>query len=185
MSNITLQSLIKEQKKRIKLLQNRVAGDDISDYYPDMQAYYDWEEITQRFLDLHFKGDKYTEKFCKLCDESFSLVQQKKLLAILKAFDAFPITIKNDVQMKNKEKANFVVNVTNNNSQSQNQDNRQLAVITESDKELVKPRSGIMSKLKARCFAIVTNIFVDVLSNITLWQWLHSQLELIIGRLLF
>ena len=70
-------------------------------------------------------------------------------------------------------------------TQSQNQDNRQLAVITESDKELVKPRSGIMSKLKASCFAIVTNIFVDVLSNITLWQWLHSQLELIIGRLLF
>ena len=183
MSNITLQSLIKEQKKRIKLLQNRVVGDDISDYYSDMQAYYDWEEITQRFLDLHFKGDKYIEKFCKLCDESFSLVQQEKLLAILNAFVAFPITIKNDVQMENEEKTNFVVNVTNNNTQSQNQDNRQQTVFTESNNKLLK-RSDTMAKLKASCFAIVTGLFVDVLSKPTFWQWLHNQLELIIDLII-
>ena len=95
MSDITLQSLIKEQEGRVRTLQDRVVGYDVSDYYPDVQAYYDWVELTQRFLDLHFKGDKYIEKFCKLSNESFSLTQQRKLLSILKAFDALPIIIHN------------------------------------------------------------------------------------------
>lgn len=175
----TLKSLIKKQKKRILTLRRIQSGYD----YPDMQAYYVWVETTKRFLRLHFLGDESVVEFCKLSKESISPSQQENLLAILKAIDALPVTIKNDIQIKNEKETNFVVN--NYITQSQNQDNRQLAVITESDKELVKPRSGIMSKLKASCFAIVTNIFVDVLSNITLWQWLHSQLELIIGRLLF
>ena len=86
----TLQSLIKKHKKRIKTLRETQVGYD----YPDMQAYYDWVEFTQRFLDLHFKGDKYIDKFCKLCDENFSLAQQRKLLSTLKAFDALPTIIK-------------------------------------------------------------------------------------------
>ena len=186
MSNITLQSLIKKQKKRIKLLQNRVVGADISDYYPDMQAYYDWAEITQRFLDLHFKGDKYIEKFCTLCDESFSLVQQEKLLAILNAFVAFPITIKNDVQMENEEKANFVVNVTNNNTQSQNQEQsiivqqildafrdeltgRQLkeleSIIAKADNDLHKAKPNIIAKLMEFGGNVVSNILATILTN--------------------
>ena len=175
----TLKSLIKKQKKRILTLRRIQGGYD----YPDMQAYYVWVETTKRFLRLHFLGDESVVEFCKLSKESISPSQQENLLAILKAIVALPVTIKNDIQIKNEKETNFVVN--NYITQSQNQDNRLLAVITESDKELVKPRSGIMFKLKASCFAIVTNIFVDVLSNITLWQWLHSQLELIIGRLLF
>ena len=175
----TLKSLIKKQKKRILTLRRTQGGYD----YPDMQAYYVWVETTKRFLRLYFLGDESVVEFCKLSKEGISPSQQENLLAILKAFVALPVTIKNDIQMKNEKETNFVVN--NYITQSQNQDNRQLAVITESDKEFGKPRSGIMAKLKASCFAIVTNIFIDVLSNITLWQWLYSQLELIIGSLLF
>ena len=184
MRETTLKSLIKKQKERIKLLQNGVVDGDVCDYCPDVQAYYDWVEFAQRFLDLHFKGDKYINKFCKLCDENFSLAQQRKLLSILKAFDALPAIIKKDIRMKNEKETNFVVNVSNNNSQSQNQCNEQKSVIPVSDNESPKPSSGILTKLKAGCFAVITGVLVDVLGDLNFWQWLHSQLELIIGCIL-
>ena len=185
MSDITsqLQSLIKEQTERIPTLRERVVGYRVNYYYPDMQAYYDWVEFAKRFLDLHFKGDKYVDKFCKLCDENFSLAQQRKLLSILKAFDALPAIIKKDIQMKNEKETNIVVNVSNNNSQSQNQCNEQKSVIPISYNESPKPSSGILTKLKAGCFAVVTGLLVDVLSDLNFWQWLHSQLELIVGSI--
>ena len=184
MRETTLKSLIKKQKERIKLLQNGVVDGDVCDYYPDVQVYYDWVEFAQRFLDLHFKGDKYIDKFCKLCDENFSLAQQRKLLSILKAFDAFPVIIKKDIQMKNEKETNIVVNVSNNNTQTQNQCNEQKSVIPISYNESPKPSSGILTKLKAGCFAVVTGLLVDVLSDLNFWQWLHSQLELILGCIL-
>ena len=91
-------------------------------------------------------------------------------------------TLKTIAKIKNEKETNFVVN--NYITQSQNQDNRQLAVITESDKELVKPRSGIMSKLKASCYTIITGVLVDVLGDLDFWQWLHYHLELILGCIL-
>ena len=54
MSDITLQSLIKKHKKRIKTLRETQVGYD----YPDMQAYYDWMEIAKRFLRKYFPGDE-------------------------------------------------------------------------------------------------------------------------------
>ena len=177
MKKTTLQSLIKKQKKRIPTLQQTQVGYD----YPDMLAYYTWVQISKRFLRLHFSGDESVVDFCKLSEETLSRCQQEKLLAILNAFVAFPITIKNDVQMKNKEKANFVVNVTNNNSQSRNQNNRKQTVNAENYNGLVKPRSGIMAKLKTVCVTVVIGVLVDLLSDLTFWQWLHNQLELIIG----
>lgn len=179
MRETTLKSLIKEQEERIPTLRERVVGYRVNYYYPDMQAYYDWVEFTQRFLDLHFKGDKYIDKFCKLCDENFSLAQQRKLLSTLKAFDALPTIIKNEIRMKNEKETNFVVNVSNNNSQSQNQ-----SIIITCYKEFPKPRSGILAKFKEVCIAIVTGILVDVLSNPDFWQWLYYHLELILGCIL-
>ena len=85
--------------------------------------------------------------------------------------------------MKNEKETNIVVNVSNNNSQSQNQCNEQKSVIPISYNESPKPSSGILTKLKAGCFAVVTGLLVDVLSDLNFWQWLHSQLELIVGSI--
>ena len=186
MRETTLKSLIKKQKERIKLLQNGVVDGDVCDYYPDVQVYYDWVEFAQRFLDLHFKGDKYVDKFCKLCDENFSLAQQIKLLSILKAVDALPAIIKKDIQMKNEKETNFVVNVSNNNSQSQNQEQsmvvqqfldafrdeltgRQLkelrSVIAESDNDLHKAKPKIIDKLMEFGGNVASNILATILTN--------------------
>ena len=175
----TLKSLIKKQRKRILTLRRIQGGYD----YPDMQAYYVWVETTKRFLRLHFLGDESVVEFCKLSKESISPSQQENLLAILKAIDALPVTIKNDIQIKNEKETNFVVN--NYITQSRNQNNRKQTVNAENYNGLVKPRSGIMAKLKTVCVTVVIGVLVDLLSDLTFWQWLHSQLELIIGRLLF
>ena len=170
----TLQSLIKKHKKRIKTLRETQVGYD----YPDMQAYYDWVEISKRYLKLHFPGDQSVVEFCKLSEERISRDQQEKLLSILNAFVVIPQIIRNNIQME-KEGTKVNVTVNNNNSQSQNQ-----YVILERDKELLKPRSGIMAKLKEICIAVVTGILVDVLSNPHVWRWLHYHLELILGCIL-
>ena len=179
----TLQSLIKKHKKRIKTLRETQVGYD----YPDMQAYYDWVEFAQRFLDLHFKGDKYIDKFCKLCDENFSLAQQRKLLSILKAFDALPTIIhdQNNIKME-KGGTEVNVNVSNNNSQSQNQEQsmivqqfldafrdeltgRQLkelkSVIAEADNDLHKAKPKIIDKLMEFGGNVASNILATILTN--------------------
>ena len=107
----TLQSLIKKHKKRIKLLQNGVVDGDVSDYYPDVQAYYDWVEITKRYLKLHFPGDETAEEFCKLSEESFSIEQQHGLLAKLNAIAALPAIIpcENSVRTNRKKYEKLIV----------------------------------------------------------------------------
>lgn len=178
----TLQSLIKKQKKRIPTLQQTQVGYD----YPDMLAYYTWVQTTKRFLRLHFLGDESVVEFCKLSKESISPSQQEKLLAILNAFVAFPITIKNDVQMENEEKTNFVVNVTNNNSQSQNQEQsiivqqildafrdeltgRQLkeleSIIAKAENDLHKAKPNIIAKLMEFGGNVASNILATILTN--------------------
>lgn len=181
MRETILKSLIKEQTERIPTLRERVVGYRVNYYYPDMIAYYTWVHTVKRFLWEYFTGDESAEEFCKLSKESISLEQQEELLAILNAIAALPTIIKKDIQMKNEKETNIVVNVSNNNTQTQNQCNEQKSVIPVSDNESPKPSSGILTKLKAGCFAVATGLIVDVLSDFNFWQWLHSQLELIIG----
>lgn len=177
----TLQSLIKKHKKRIKTLRETQVGYD----YPDMQAYYDWVEITKRYLRLHFPGDQSVVEFCKLSEERISHGQQEKLLSILNAFVVIPQIIKNNIQM---EKGGTEVNVTvnNNNSQSQNQEQsmivqqfldafrdeltgRQLkelkSVIAEADNDLHKAKPKIMDKLMEFGGNVASNILATILTN--------------------
>ena len=86
MRKLTLQSLIKKHKRRIKTLRETQVGYD----YPDMQAYYDWVEIAKRFLRKYFPGDESLVEFCKLSEERISREQQQRLLAILNAFVKIP-----------------------------------------------------------------------------------------------
>lgn len=179
MRELILKSLIKKQEERIPTLRERVVGYRVNYYYPDMLAYYTWVHTVKRFLWEYFTGDESAEEFCKLSKESISLEQQEELLAILNAIAVLPTIIKKDIQMKNEKETNIVVNVSNNNTQSQNQ-----SIIITCDKEFPKPRSGILPKLKASCYTIITGVLVDVLGDLDFWQWLHYHLELILGCIL-
>ena len=187
MSDITLQTLIKEQEGRVRTLQDRVVGYDVSDYYPDVQAYYDWVEITKRYLKLHFPGDETAEEFCKLSEESFSIEQQHRMLAKLNALHVLQTIIhnKNNIKME-KEGINLKVTVNNNNTQSQNQEQsmvvqqfldafrdeltgRQLkelrSVIAESDNDLHKAKPKIIDKLMEFGGNVASNILATLLTN--------------------
>ena len=103
----TLQSLIKKHKRRIKTLRETQVGYD----YPDMQAYYDWVEITKRYLRLHFPGDQSVVEFCKLSEESFSIEQQHRMLAKLNAIAVLPAIIpcENSVRTNRKKYEKLIV----------------------------------------------------------------------------
>jgi hypothetical protein len=176
MNDITLQSLIKKHKRRIKTLRETQVGYD----YPDMQAYYDWVELAKMYLRYRFPSNESVVEFCKLSDEPISREKQQRLLAILNAFHVLQTIIhnKNNIKME-KEGINLNVTVNNNNTQSQNQ-----SIIITCDKEFPKPRSGILAKLKASCYTIITGVLVDVLGDLDFWQWLHYHLELILGCIL-
>lgn len=188
MSDITLQSLIKKHKKRIKTLRETQVGYD----YPDMQAYYDWMEIAKRFLRKYFPGDESVVEFCKLSEERISRDQQEKLLSILNAFVVIPQIIKNNIQI-GKEGTIVNVTVNNNNSQSQNQEQsmlvqqfldafrdeltgRQLkelrSVIAESDNDLHKAKPKIIDKLMEFGGNVASNILATILTNSAFWQCL-------------
>ena len=186
MRELILKSLIKKQEERIPTLRERVVGYRVNYYYPDMLAYYTWVHTVKRFLWKYFTGDESAEEFCKLSKESISLEQQEELLAILNAIAALSTIIKNDIQMKNEKETNIVVNVSNNNTQSQNQEQsmvvqqfldafrdeltgRQLkelkSVIADADNDLHKAKPKIMDKLMEFGGNVASNILATILTN--------------------
>ena len=188
MSKPTLKSLIKEHEERLQTLRETQVGYD----YPDMQAYYDWVEISKRYLKLHFPGDQSVVEFCKLSEERISRDQQEKLLSILNAFVVIPQIIKYNIKME-KEDIKVNVTVNNNNSQSQNQEQsmlvqqfldafrdeltgRQLkelrSVIAESDNDLHKAKPKIIDKLMEFGGNVASKILATILTNSAFWQCL-------------
>ena len=186
MRELILKSLIKKQEERIPTLRERVVGYRVNYYYPDMLAYYTWVHTVKRFLWEYFTGDESAEEFCKLSKESISLEQQEELLAILNAIAALPTIIKKDIQMKNEKETNIVVNVSNNNTQSQNQEQsmivqqfldafrdeltgRQLkelkSVIEEAGNDLQKAKPNIIAKLMEFGGNVASNILATLLTN--------------------
>ena len=186
MSNITLQSLIKEQEERIPTLRERVVGYCVSYYYPNMITYYTWLHTTKRFLRERFFGDESVVEFCELSKKGISLEQQEELLAILNAFVADPTITKKDIQMKNEKETNIVVNVSNNNTQTQNQGQsmivqqfldafrdeltgRQLkelkSIIEEAGNDLYKAKPNIIAKLMEFGGNVASNILATILTN--------------------
>lgn len=187
MRNITLKSLIKEQEKRIPSLQEKQTKDCVSYDYPNKQAYYIWVEIAKMLLTEQFPKNKLVVDFCNLSNEAISLDQQLRLLAKLKAFDINTKikTYKNNVQIQKENK--IVVSAINNNCQSQNQSQiiqlffdsttdcqikEHKSIVTETNNELHKPSSGIITKFKKLSGNVASNIIVNILTNPNFWKWL-------------
>lgn len=198
MEDLTIQNLITEQKQRIPQILF-CKGALVPYYkYEDMNSYYCWLEKAKRFLAINYPGDKHIEEFEKVSDEKIKPEQQKKLLAILEAFEKFPTVIPCTDKFSKKtqnihEAINVTTNVNNSNSQSQNQQQslavelfleaikddltgRQIkelkSVVAEADNDFEKARPGIIEKLKSFGKDVASNIVANILTNPSIWAGL-------------
>ena len=199
MSDITLESLIQEQKERLPYL--RDVGDRFPYYeYPDMKAYHKWLAMTKRYIEIQYPNDKYVVEFCEVSKQVTYPTQQQKLLALLEAFALLPVVVPNNQTVSVSEKAdisrdaiNVTTNINNTNSQSQNQEQslaiqlfveaikddltgRQIkelkAVVAEADNDLQEARLGILAKLKEFGTDVASNIVANILTNPMIWSGL-------------
>lgn len=199
MSDITLESLIQEQKERLPYL--RDVGDRFSYYeYPDMKAYYKWLATTKRYIEIQYPNDKYVVEFCEVSKQVTYPTQQQKLLALLEAFALLPVVVPDNhiVQVTDKpdsvrDTINVTANINNTNSQSQSQEQsmavqlfieaikddltgRQIkelkTVVTDANNDLQKARPGIIAKLKEFGSDVASNIVANILTNPTIWSGL-------------
>lgn len=138
MSEITLESLIQEQRERIPQLKYEPDPPGCIGFsyyhYADNETYQKWLAITKRYLGITFPKDKDVAEFEIVGKERLSPGQQKKLLAILEAFAVLPKVIPDaHIEMEKKEKGRNPINVTatinNSNQQSQNQKQEQVLAV--------------------------------------------------------
>lgn len=194
MSDITLDSLIQEHKERLPYL--RDIGNLLSYYeYLDMEEYHRWLATAIRYIEIEYPNDKYVLEFCEVSKQDICPDQQRKLLAILKAFAVLPTVIPGNrttqmTEKKGQDAVNVVTTINNSNSQSQNQEQslavelfldairydltgRQIkelkSVVAEADNDLQKARPGIIVKLKEFGADVASNIVANILTNPMIW----------------
>ena len=199
MCDITLESLIQEQKERLPYL--RDVGDRFPYYeYPDMKAYHKWLAMTKRYIEIQYPNDKYVVEFCEVSKQVTYPTQQQKLLALLEAFALLPVVVPDNhiVQVTDRsdtarDTINVTTNINNTNSQSQNQEQpmavqlfieaiqddltgRQIkelkTVVADANNDLQIARPGIIAKLKEFGSDVLSNIVANVLTNPVIWSGL-------------
>lgn len=197
MKDITLESLIQEHKERLPYL--RDIG-NLSSYYEylDMEEYYRWLATAIRYIEIKYPNDKYVLEFCEVSKQYICPDQQRKLLAILKAFAVLPTVIPGNrttqmTEKKGQDAVNVVTTINNSNSQSQNQEQslavelfldairydltgRQIkelkSIVAEADNDLQNARPGILAKLKEFGTDVASNIVANILTNPMIWNGL-------------
>ena len=198
MCDITLESLIQEQKERLPYL--RDVGDRFPYYeYPDMKAYHKWLAMTKRYIEIQYPNDKYVVEFCEV-SKQVTYPTQQKLLALLEAFALLPVVVPDNhiVQVTDRsdtarDTINVTTNINNTNSQSQNQEQsmavqlfieaiqddltgRQIKelkmVVADANNDLQIARPGIIAKLKEFGSDVLSNIVANVLTNPVIWSGL-------------
>lgn len=199
MCDITLESLIQEQKERLPYL--RDVGDRFPYYeYPDMKAYHKWLAMTKRYIEIQYPNDKYVVEFCEVSKQVTYPTQQQKLLALLEAFALLSVVVPDNhiVQVTDRsdtarDTINVTTNINNTNSQSQNQEQsmavqlfieaiqddltgRQIkelkTVVADANNDLQIARPGIIAKLKEFGSDVLSNIVANVLTNPVIWSGL-------------
>ncbi len=133
MSEITLESLIKEHKERISLLKFKPDPPNCCGlsyyYYDNSESYQKWLATTKRFIGIKYPNDKDVNEFESISKERLGPEQQKRLLAILEAFAVLPTVIpdKRTTQVtekkgKERDAINVVTTINSTNSQTQSQE---------------------------------------------------------------
>ncbi len=187
MTEITLDTLIKEFKERIPTLKY---VDSFIPYYTynDMENYEKWLATTKRYLSIHFPNDKYVMDFEKKSEDYLAPTQQNALLAILEAIASMPTIVPVESKDKNKKTEPITIKNTINNSNSQTQNQEQSfaidmfleaikddltgkqikelkEILAESGNDEGKARNGIIEKLKSFGSDVAANIVANILTN--------------------
>lgn len=197
MADITLASLIDEQKKRISQLEYVPSPPGCFGFayyrYKDSDEYQKWLAKANRFIGISFPNDKDVDEFEKIGKEKLSPSQQQKLLAILEAFSCLPTVIspKENNNASKQEAITVNTNINNTNSQSQSQEQslainmfleaikddltgRQIKelkeIIKRSGDDKDKARNDIIEKLKSFGSNVASNIVANIITNPMIWS---------------
>lgn len=191
-----LEELIKEQRERIPRLK-----ENDSPYCPysyeeeDDRAYTKWIENTKRFLNIHFRNDKFIEEFENLGKGVYALTPkiQQRLLAILEAFLNHPTIIEKAKSNNPTNGININNNITNTNTQSQQQSQQQTIdilikaleeelsvsqlkeikqLVREENGDLEKAKPKVIEKLKSFGEGLISNILANIITNPSIWSQL-------------
>ena len=99
-TDVTLETLIEEQRKRIPRLKLTPVNSDLlgtifSYKYEgeDYDAYCRWLEIAKRYLNIYFPNDKFVNEFEIISKQMINKSRQEKMLYILESLAAIPQTI--------------------------------------------------------------------------------------------
>ena len=194
-TNITLETLIEEQRKRIPRLKLTPVNSDLlgtifSYKYEgeDYDAYCRWLEIAKRYLNIYFPNDKFVNEFEIISKQMINKSRQEKMLYILESLAAIPQTITDKID---DNKGDMKMNININNSQSQNQSleinlfldaikneltGRQIKelkdVVAQAGNNLQKAKPQIIDKLKSFGENVLSNIMATILTNSTIWSLL-------------
>lgn len=195
MENITLESLIEEQKRRIPLLKYVPDPPHCFGFayycYDKADEYQKWLATASRFIGINFPNDKDVLEFERISKKEITPNQQRKLLAILEAFSCLPTIIHN--KTNNQGEITVNTNINNSNSQSQSQEQSTAVkifleaikddltgkqvkeikqVVADNNNDLEKSKNGIMQKLKSFGSDVAVNIIANILTNPAIWSGL-------------
>lgn len=193
MENITLESLIEEQKKRIPLLKYIPDPPHCFGFayycYEKADEYQKWLATASRFIGINFPNDKDVLAFEKISKKDITPNQQRKLLAILEAFSSLPTIIHSQTDKQGEITVNTSINNSNSQSQSQEQftavkifleaikddlTGKQVKelkqIVNDNNGDLVKSKNGIVQKLKSFGSDIAANIVANILTHPAIWS---------------
>ena len=199
MAEITLESLIEEQKKRIpnlKFVPDPPGCLGFAYYcYDKSDEYQKWLATTSRFIGIHFPNDKDVSEFEIISKQEITPGQQQRLLAILEAFAYLPTIVPQKNEKKTGKGVNITANINNTNSQEQSQEQslaislfieaikddltgRQIKelkdVVNRYSNDEDKKRNGIIAKLKSFGSDVAANIVANIITNPTIWSGLST-----------
>ena len=142
-----------------------------------------------RFLSVQFPGDKYIDDFERTSKEDLEPQQQQKLLAILEAFLEYPEVVEKTKPSKFTKGINIHNNISNINTQSQQQSieilvkvledqfsvsqlKEILQVVEEEKGDLEKAKPKLIDKIKSFGENIASNILANIITNPAIWALL-------------
>lgn len=190
-----LERLIQEQKERIPKLRKIYPPPGVIafSYYryesEEDASYTKWLARTMRFLSIQFPGDKYIDDFERTSKEDLEPQQQQKLLAILEAFLEYPEVVEKTKPSKFTKGINIHNNISNINTQSQQQSieilvkvledqfsvsqlKEILQVVEEEKGDLEKAKPKLIDKIKSFGENIASNILANIITNPAIWALL-------------
>ena len=192
MENITLESLIEEQKMRIPKLIHK-------GYYQyeydeaERKLYQKWVIDAIRLVNIQFPNDKYAEDFEHIFIKRLCPEQQVGLLNILESFVKMPTVIpaKRSNSKNTKKRVNINTTINNINSQSQSQEQtiaidmfleaikddltgRQIKeikqVVNNNNNNLEEAKLGVIEKIKSFGSDVAANIVANLITNPSIWN---------------